>query len=491
MNLKIIKINIPLFVFSYLAIILIFFFTSYKFIINDFMILEKNQNDKNINTILKSMNTQIENISSIADDYSKWDDSYAFVLNKNKEYIYENFREGTNTLNDLGVDFIIYSNKQQEILFSKYKNKTLEIDRKVFESDILNKFKNKNKINTIVKFKSHYLYLIKSDILKSDETGEVNGWIISGKIITNDSLAKQSKAFSSIKVSDMKTKETHSVVSFPYLQNVKVNTTVDSDNLNNVIQLFQDDFIFSIVTQNKRDIVNNGEKTIITFNLIIDIFLFIIFYIIYKNQIMLIRNNDLLELKVNKRTKQLSYSLRKIKLKNKELYTLANVDSLTKIKNRRSYFKKTEFLLKKAISNEKAFCILMIDIDHFKKINDTYGHAIGDVVLIEFCAIINSIIKDEIFGRIGGEEFCITFFDKDEQEINIISEKIRKACEKASILIEDKAISFTVSLGLSCREQFNTVDEILQVSDELLYRAKKEGRNRLVRTTPHKINDKE
>jgi len=486
MNLKLIKINIPLFILTYLTIIVIFLLVSYKFIISDFILLEKNQNHNNINALLKTMNTKIENISNIIDDYSKWDESYDFVLDENKEYIYENFREGTNTLSDLNIDFIIYSNKQEKVLFSKYANKTLEIEQQLFESDMINKFKNKNRVNTIVQFKSHYLYFVKSDILKSDETGEVNGWIMSGKIITHESLSQKSKYFSTIQVSDTKTKETDAIFSLSYLHNVKVKTIVDSENLNNVIQFFKGNFIFSIETQNKRDIVNNGKKTIITFNLIIDIFLFIIFYIIYKNQLMLTHYNELLELKVNRRTKQLTYSLRKIKLKNKELYTLANVDSLTKIKNRRSYFKKSESLLKEAIEKKKDFAILMIDIDHFKKINDTYGHAIGDVVLIEFCTIINSIIDDEVFGRIGGEEFCVTFFDKDEQEINIMSEKIRKACEKASIQIEDKTINFTVSLGLSCRENFDNVDEILQVSDELLYKAKKDGRNRLIRSVPHK-----
>ena len=82
---------------------------------------------------------------------------------------------------------------------------------------------------------------------------------------------------------------------------------------------------------------------------------------------------------------------------------------------------------------------------------------------------------------------CITFFDKDEKEMNIIAEKIRLKCEESSLMIEDKTINFTVSLGLSCRENFDTVDEILQVSDELLYKAKKGGRNRLIRSTPHKI----
>ena len=487
MNLKLIKVNIPLFIFSYLVLIIIFLFTSYKFIISDFITLEKNQNQSNINIILKSMNTNIENISNIMDDYSKWDDSYDFILNQNKDYIYENFREGTNTLNDLDVDFMIYSNKKQEVLFSKYKNKFLEKNKKLLETDVLNKFKNLNNVNTIIEYKSHYLYLVKAEILKSDETGDVNGWIFSGKIITNEALNNISDVFSTVNISNKITDEIDFEVSFSHIENIKIKTFLNDKNLKNIIQFYNYDHnhILTIITNNKRDIVNNGEETIIYFNLIIDIFILIIFYIIYRNQTILIKYNKLLELKVNRRTKQLTHSLRKIKVKNKELYTLANIDSLTKIKNRRSYFKESEKLLEKAILEEKDFCILMIDIDHFKKVNDTYGHAIGDMVLIEFCTIINSIIEDDIFGRIGGEEFCVTFFDKDEQEMNLIAEKIRLKCEESSLEIKDNSIKFTVSLGLSCRANFDNVDEILQVSDELLYKAKKGGRNRLVRCSSH------
>ena len=125
----------------------------------------------------------------------------------------------------------------------------------------------------------------------------------------------------------------------------------------------------------------------------------------------------------------------------------------------------------------------MIDLDYFKLINDKYGHAIGDKVLIEFCFIVNSIIDDGIiFGRIGGEEFCITFFDKDIEIVENIAEKIRNNCANKQIILENNEIlNFTISMGLSCRDNFDDIDKILQKSDELLYEAKETGRNRLIR----------
>ncbi len=487
MNLRYIKPDIFTFVISYIIFVLIFSIISYKFLITDFEKLEKTQNKNSIHTILNSMNTNISNISNIINDYSKWDETYDFVITLNQDYIHENFREGTNTLEDLDIDFIVFSNKKQKVIFSKYANNNLKKDKQNFEENILTKFKKIKTVNTIIKYNKSYLYLVKSEILKSDKTGKVNGWIYSGKTITNKTLGKISKAFDTVKISQNELENYTTEFSLQYFKNIKINTQLTYQNLINTIQFYNksNEHIFSIVTENERDIVNNGEKTIFIFNVIVIISIFIICIFIYKNQMMMSKYNKLLEMKVNRRTNQLSKTLRKLKIKNKELYILANVDFLTKIRNRRSYFIESEKLLKNAILEDKDFCILMIDIDHFKKINDSYGHSVGDKVLIEFCIIVNSIIEDEIFGRIGGEEFCITFFNKNNKDINLIAENIRKKCEETIIIIDDKNINFTVSLGLSCRNSLTNIDEILQISDDLLYQAKKHGRNRLVRTVPH------
>ena len=112
------------------------------------------------------------------------------------------------------------------------------------------------------------------------------------------------------------------------------------------------------------------------------------------------------------------------------------------------------------------------------------ANAVGDKVLVEFCTIVTSIIDDKaIFGRIGGEEFCITFFNKSLDEVNEISEQIRQKCENNLIIIDNSELKFTVSMGLSCRDEYTDIDAILHASDELLYEAKKTGRNRIIRSS--------
>ncbi len=91
------KTNIFYFVISYILLISFLFFTSYKFFITDFILLENIQNKNNIKTLLSNIDNEIKNLKNTTNDYSNWDETYEFIKNKNKEYIYDNFREGTQT----------------------------------------------------------------------------------------------------------------------------------------------------------------------------------------------------------------------------------------------------------------------------------------------------------------------------------------------------------------------------------------------------------
>ncbi|MBP9490687.1 MAG: diguanylate cyclase [Aliarcobacter sp.] len=451
---------------------------------NDFLLLEKIQNENNIKSFLTTIDNDLKNLKSTANDYSNWDDTYEFIENKNKEYIYENFREGSQTLKNLNIDSMIYLNLEQEVVFSIYDNKDLENNKNDFEKFIIAKFKEKDDLDSIVDFNSTFLYLSKSEILKSDKLGEPRGYIIAIKLLNNKQLFDNT-IFSKTEVSNKKALSNDLKLNFQILKNITTKTETNLNEISNNIDFFdyKNEYIISIKTINQRELVNNGEKTIYIFNLIVSLVLFFVFYFIYKNQYLTQTRNYLLNKEVAKRTRQLDKALKKLKDKNQELYNLAHIDSLTKIKNRRSFFIKSQEALNNAIKNRQNFSILMIDLDDFKLINDKYGHPIGDKVLIEFCNIANSIIDDEaIFGRIGGEEFCITFFDKDIEIVNDIAENIRESCAKKKMILENnELLSFTISMGLSSRDNFNNIDKILQKSDELLYEAKEKGKNRLIR----------
>lgn len=174
-----------------------------------------------------------------------------------------------------------------------------------------------------------------------------------------------------------------------------------------------------------------------------------------------------------------------IALENARLYKKfeysANYDTLTKILNRREALKRINELFRNNKTDN--MCAIMIDADNFKEINDTYGHQVGDKVLLEIASVIKKSIKSkDIVGRYGGEEFIVAFNTENDLYSIKIAEKIRMAVDKIVIKSEDKDdIKVTVSMGLvNNRAEFTTVEQIINLADKALYKAKNTGKNKVV-----------
>jgi diguanylate cyclase (GGDEF)-like protein len=126
------------------------------------------------------------------------------------------------------------------------------------------------------------------------------------------------------------------------------------------------------------------------------------------------------------------------------------------------------------------FSMVMLDIDHFKKVNDTYGHSIGDKVLIEFCTVcLKQIRENDIMGRLGGEEFAIALVECDTEMAAIVAERIRQAVASHVVSSGGEEIRFTVSLGVTSMWQGCDLSSILERADNAMYRAKENGRNQV------------
>ena len=160
------------------------------------------------------------------------------------------------------------------------------------------------------------------------------------------------------------------------------------------------------------------------------------------------------------------------------LYEVSIKDVLTNLYNR-NYFEKTvKLLLEKAKRNNQKVLFLILDIDHFKNINDTYGHPIGDLVLIEITKLIkNNLRKSDLFARIGGEEFAI-FIDYCKDNPNVLAEKLRKIVEDLKIKVENLEINVTISIGGVLSDNYD-YEYLYKKADENLYIAKK-SRNKVV-----------
>jgi diguanylate cyclase (GGDEF)-like protein len=167
-----------------------------------------------------------------------------------------------------------------------------------------------------------------------------------------------------------------------------------------------------------------------------------------------------------------------------ELRALAMTDFLTKALNRRAFTMRAEQEIAAAQRSGAPLALLMIDIDHFKQINDKYGHAAGDTVLTEVARVIGaSVRKQDTLGRYGGEEFGVLLPATDSAGALILAEKLRGMVEAARYRVGPESISVTISIGItvceaSCATCRSGVNQLLGDADKALYQAKRDGRNR-------------
>jgi diguanylate cyclase (GGDEF)-like protein len=167
----------------------------------------------------------------------------------------------------------------------------------------------------------------------------------------------------------------------------------------------------------------------------------------------------------------------------KKLEELALIDELTQIFNRRAFYKISRKIISHAKRENKQIAIIMFDLDHFKRVNDTYGHKVGDIVLKHFVDTIKSCIRDnDLFARIGGEEFAMLIYDITKNDLDKLIAKILQEIRALNIKIDKKReIKITASLGAYIFDP-NKDDDIqhaLIYADKALYKAKHSGRNKV------------
>lgn len=166
---------------------------------------------------------------------------------------------------------------------------------------------------------------------------------------------------------------------------------------------------------------------------------------------------------------------------------LANTDHLTGVLSRRHFYDCIDREIARATRDGTPLSVLMLDIDHFKRINDTYGHPVGDLVLKAFAAACQAELPaTAIFGRLGGEEFALILPGTSFEAALAIAEVLRSTTEKTSVSTAEGAkVSFTVSSGLAVMDALDAdVEALLKRCDEALYTAKRQGRNRVVTHVP-------
>lgn len=166
-----------------------------------------------------------------------------------------------------------------------------------------------------------------------------------------------------------------------------------------------------------------------------------------------------------------------------EIYRLTIIDALTGVHNKRYFM---EFLgreLSCAVRYRRPMALLMVDIDHFKEINDKHGHLCGDYALRELSARVRAVVrKEDLFARYGGEEFAMVLLETGQEGSLPIAERLRQLVAEQPFQYEGQSFQVTVSIGVAAAsgDDWLTTTELIRQADEKLYQAKHEGRNRVV-----------
>jgi len=166
---------------------------------------------------------------------------------------------------------------------------------------------------------------------------------------------------------------------------------------------------------------------------------------------------------------------------NLRLQLMAKTDPLTGITNRGYFMDLLNTELRRSIRYNRTFSVLILDLDDFKSINDTYGHAAGDEVLRSATRILQNseLRKGDFLGRIGGEEFGVVLPETDLPGASDVAERLRINLEKTAVVLKKKELYITASIGVSEYKAGDTEDTLLQRADHAMYRAKKSGRNKV------------
>jgi len=163
--------------------------------------------------------------------------------------------------------------------------------------------------------------------------------------------------------------------------------------------------------------------------------------------------------------------------------TAANIDALTGIANRAAFMESGERIMARCRRESAPVSVVMFDLDRFKAVNDTYGHAVGDDVIRKFCEVAAAALRpDDVFGRIGGEEFAAVLAGSGIEAAGVRADRICASFAETCRFVGDHAVNATVSGGVSASANGeHALSALLEYSDVALYRAKAEGRNRVMR----------
>lgn len=485
-------------------------FLSNSILLSDFAEIEKKSVTRNVDRVHNAMNEEVDKISAFVQDYSTWDDSYAFSMDQNEEYISSNFAS-LEFFRKFSINFMIYTDKEGKIILSKgfnlngnkeeFLNENLEreLTLKVKELQLRT---HSESIKGISEINNTPTILVTEPITTTDGRKASGGLIIAGRYIDEGQIAEIA---SSVKV-DLSMEKYNESLEFNKDIEWHNNVAVENINKNSAIgykvllDIENKPYLvikINIIRQIYRQAIKSVAYFVVT--IIILILIFIGVSLIYLNKMVAKRimemnsiiNNisdtkDLtMRMKVdgNDEITSLAAGFNKMideleKYSNKNL-ELANQDMLTGLPNRKMIMEYISLAIDRNKNYGEKFAVLFIDLDNFKRVNDSLGHDTGDVLIKKVGARFKNVISSaDIVARIGGDEFIIL-----QDNINSVGEsenlalRIRNVLKESFIYMGNELYT-SASIGISIYpDDGKDISSLLKNSDTAMYEAKKNGGN--------------
>jgi two-component system, NtrC family, C4-dicarboxylate transport sensor histidine kinase DctB len=259
--------------------IIAFNYLSFNYFIKSFISLEKQENNKILSSLITYIDSRFNTIKITTKDYSYWDDTYEFIQNGNQEYIYENFRDTTTTLENINLNFMIFINSKNEIIHTQVTKDINIKDKNDFTKSIVDSIKDNQDIS-IIKYQNNYYYLVRSQILRSDLSGETKGYLYTGKKIQLEKFSNDYQ--SNIKFIDKVPSKIDATLKSKFIDKINVHFEYDKNILSNIISLnINNKNLVVLQFDNYREIYTQGKKQIVLFNATVSVFVLILFFIFY------------------------------------------------------------------------------------------------------------------------------------------------------------------------------------------------------------------
>ncbi|GEM_PF-2919582 len=499
--------------------------------------LEQVEAKRNLIQFKDLLNRELTHLDVLCRDWASWDDTYEFIQDKNKDYAESNLINSSFYLNK--IDIVFYFDNNRNIVWSGQFGLSANDPKYLTDnwySDYGNLIFNNNdtsNLTGIIVSGKNIIFISSRPILKSDGSGPIRGTMVMGRVLNKKykNVLKQITKIpfemwlacdKSIPPDVLAAKEKIS-----HKNDIYIDSSVDK--IMNIFTFLKDingDNKIVLEAHFKKEIVSRATvifNVVLVILLICPILLFTILYLLINkiiitrlsaiiNHIRTIKQSNDLTLKMEKTEKDeigiLSNELdilfdqlnmlnmaneeiqRHLNEKNEILNQLNITDVLTNVYNKRHLIEVANIQFNCARRHNYPLSLLILDIDNFKKINDYFGHQVGDTVLKSIAFLLKETIrKEDYVARFGGEEFVVLAPLTDQNGIHQLAERLRIAVEQNKVEIEkDVFVSVTASFGVATytNNNYHNIDSLLRDADDALLKSKRNGKNQVTHFSDQK-----